>query len=248
MMSLLEIRNLCKKFDQTNALDRVDFTLNPGELTVLLGPSGSGKSTLFKSIMGLVTPDSGDILFEGTSLPKLSGAARQQRLRDLGLIFQGGNLVNRLCAIDNVLGGRLAHVPTWRVVTRRYPDADRQKALATLDAVGLLDRAYQRADSLSGGQQQRVAIARVMAQECRLVLADEPVASLDPETAGTVLATLKQATRAQGIGVLCSLHQLNYATDYADRIIAMRHGRLVLDVSRDEFGRHDLSMLYCKAA
>jgi phosphonate transport system ATP-binding protein len=226
---ILSVHGLAKRFGHVQALDNVSFDLRPGEFTVLLGPSGSGKSTLFKCITRLVTPDAGAVALKGQDLAGLDGPERRRRLRDVGLIFQQFNLVERVSAIDNVLVGRLGHVATWRVALRCFTAAERQRALEALETVGLLDKAYQRADSLSGGQQQRVAIARVLAQGCGLVLADEPVASLDPQTARNVLGTLREATRKADIAVLCSLHQLEYARDYADRVIALRDGAVVLD-------------------
>ena len=248
MSPVLRIVELEKSFGAATALKRVSFALKPGEFTVLLGPSGSGKSTLFKSVVGLVEPEHGSIELCGRALSQLRGGKRRDALRDVGLIFQDFNLIERLNAVENVLGGRLGHVPTWRVVTRCFSEADRQRALEALDSVGLLSFAYRRSDTLSGGQQQRVAIARVMVQGARVVFADEPVASLDPGTARSVLETLRAMTRRSGAAVLCSLHQLNYATEFADRVLALRHGELVLDATRDELPRHDLAALYGAAA
>ncbi len=159
------------------------------------------------------------------------------------MIFQQFNLVRRLRGIENVLAGRLATLPTWRVLTRTFARADRQKALGCLDTVGLLDKAYARADQLSGGQQQRVAIARALAQEATVVLADEPVASLDPESAATVLDTLRSVA-ARGVAVIASLHQVGLATDYADRIIALRDGRVLEDAPTRAFDARALEQIY----
>jgi phosphonate transport system ATP-binding protein len=242
----LALHELSKAFGTTVALDRVSFALRPGEVTALLGPSGSGKSTLFNCVMGLVRPDTGQVFLDGTDLTALRSASRRRHLRSVGLVFQRFNLVERHNAIDNVLIGRLAHVALWRVLARRFPDAERQRALAALDSVGLLERAYQRAGSLSGGQQQRVAIARVLAQGCTTLLADEPVASLDPEAARNVLSTLRAAARDKGIAVLVSLHQLNYALEFADRVIALREGRVHLDTERAQLAERDLEGLYVR--
>ena len=163
--------------------------------------------------------------------------------RDVALIFQQFNLIRRLTAVQNVLAGRLASLATWRVVLRRFPRADRQIALGCLDRVGLVDRAYARADQLSGGQQQRVAIARALAQEARLILADEPVASLDPESAATVLETLR-AVAAQGVAVIASLHQVQLAVTYADRIVALRAGRIVEDAPAARFDTRAIDLIY----
>ena len=229
MSAPLVLRHVSKAYGSVRALDDVSFTVGPGEFTALLGPSGAGKSTVFRCLTRLAPVDAGDILVHGGSLQALSGAALREARRAIGLIFQQHNLLGRLSAMDNVLTGRLAGVPTWRVLARRFPAADRQAALSCLDRVGLLDKAYVRADALSGGQQQRVAIARVLAQEGRVILADEPVASLDPESARHVLATLRSVAREQGIAVLCSLHQVELAREFADRLIGLKAGRVVFD-------------------
>jgi phosphonate transport system ATP-binding protein len=175
--------------------------------------------------------DKGEIEVEGRALQRMTGAALREARRSIGLIFQQHNLIGRLSAMDNVLTGRLAGMPTWRVLARHFPNSDRQAALSCLDRVGLLDKAYVRADALSGGQQQRVAIARVLAQEGRVILADEPVASLDPESARHVLETLRSVARDQGIAVLCSLHQVGLAREFADRLVGLKGGCIVFDGS-----------------
>ena len=225
----LVLTDVSKIYEDTVALQDVSFSIPAGELVVLLGPSGAGKSTIFRCVTGLTRPDSGSIEVAGAKINTLAGRALRDARRSIGLIFQQFNLIGRLSAIKNVLGGRLGHAPTWRVVLRLFERRDRQLALANLDSVGLLDKAYQRADSLSGGQQQRVAIARVLTQESQIILADEPVSSLDPESSETVLTILKAISRERGIAVLCSLHQVDLAKRYADRIIGLRAGRIVYD-------------------
>jgi phosphonate transport system ATP-binding protein len=177
-------------------------------------------------------------------MDNLHGRALRLQRRSIGLIFQQFNLIGRLCALDNVLAGRLGAIPTWRAVLRKFQAADRQIALAALDRVGLLEHAYQRADRLSGGQQQRVAIARVLAQESRIILADEPVASLDPAAANNVLGILRAVARERGIAVLCSLHQTALARQFADRIIALRGGQVVLDARTDALDADDIQRIY----
>jgi phosphonate transport system ATP-binding protein len=163
---------------------------------------------------------------------------------DVGLIFQQFNLIRRLSALDNVLAGRLGEVPTWRVMLRRFSQRDRQLALASLDRVGMLPYALQRADSLSGGQQQRVAIARALAQQSRLLLADEPVASLDPESARSVLSILRDIARERMIAVLVSLHQVEFAIQFADRVIGLRAGRIIADRPAAGFAQADHRMIF----
>jgi phosphonate transport system ATP-binding protein len=229
MNAPLVLRHVSKAYASVRALNDVSFSVGPGEFAVLLGPSGAGKSTVFRCLTRLAHVDEGDIEVHGQALQNLSGAALRHARRSIGLIFQQHNLIGRLSAMNNVLTGRLAGMPTWRVLGRRFAAADRQAALTCLDRVGLLDKAYLRADALSGGQQQRVAIARVLAQEGSVVLADEPVASLDPESARHVLATLRSVARDQGIAVLCSLHQVGLAREFADRLIGIKAGSIVFD-------------------
>lgn len=236
--------NAVRTFGTTRALDQVSLAIRPGELVGLLGPSGSGKSTLFRCLTALDRVDHGTVQVLGQDIGALRGAALRALRRDIGLIFQQFNLIGRMHALDNTLAGRLGHTPTWRVMLRQFPRTDRQLALSSLDRVGLLERAYQRADSLSGGQQQRVAIARVLTQQSRLVLADEPISSLDPEAAHTVLSALRSIAHDHGIAVLCSLHQVDMALAYTDRILGLRQGRLVLDQATATLDAATLAGLY----
>jgi phosphonate transport system ATP-binding protein len=229
MSAPLVLRRVSKAYGAVRALDGVSLSVGPGEFAALLGPSGAGKSTIFRCLTRLALVDTGSVEVQGRDLQNLSGAPLRDIRRSIGLIFQQHNLIGRLSAMDNVLTGRLAGIPTWRVLGCRFPAADRQAALSCLDRVGLLDKAYTRADALSGGQQQRVAIARVLAQQGQMILADEPVASLDPESARHVLATLRSVARDQGIAVLCSLHQVELAREFADRLIGLKAGRIVFD-------------------
>jgi phosphonate transport system ATP-binding protein len=224
------------------ALAGVTFDVRAGEFVAVLGPSGAGKTTLFRCLTGLTRPDGGRVWIEGGDIWQGAAALRAGR-RSTALIFQQFNLIRRLTALENVLVGRLARVPTWRVVLRRFAHADRQLALRCLDTVGLLDKAGVRADQLSGGQQQRVAIARALAQDARLILADEPVASLDPESAATVLASLRSAVTA-GVAVVASLHQVHLAREYADRIVALRAGRLVENAPVGRLDGRALELIY----
>src|SRR5262249_14083169 len=236
--------DLTKHYNDVAVVDGVSFTVAPGEFVAFLGASGAGKTTLFRCVAALTSLDSGKVLVNRCELHVLRGAQLCAARREIGLIFQQFNLVRRLTALDNVLAGRLGYVPTWRALLRRFHPADRQLALAALDRVGLLDYAYQRADRLSGGQQQRVAIARVLAQQSRFILADEPVASLDPETAESVLDILRAIVRERGVAGLWSLHQVDVATKFADRILGLRHGRLVLNLPSARWSASDRSLIY----
>lgn len=240
----LELASASVRYGSALALDAASFQVRAGEFVVLLGPSGAGKSTVFRCLSGLVRPTEGDVRVLGASIANLDRRALRRVRRSIGLVFQQHNLIGRLSAIDNVLTGRLGNTPLWRVIARRFAGEDRQRALASLDRVGLLDFAYRRADSLSGGQQQRVAIARVLAQGGTVLLADEPVASLDPESARHVLATLARIARDEGLAVLCSLHQVGLACEHADRLIGLREGRIVFDVAASTFGSSLADRLY----
>jgi phosphonate transport system ATP-binding protein len=241
---LVRIQSLSKKFGSKTVLDNVSFEVKAGEFIALLGSSGAGKTTLFRCITRLLEADSGSIIIAGKPIQAVKEAELKIVRRGIGLIFQQFNLVRRITALENVLGGRLAYIPTWRILFKRFSRSDRQLALAALDRVGLLAQAYQRADSLSGGQQQRVAIARVLAQQSRIVLADEPVASLDPESAAIVLQTLREIAHERNIAVICSLHQVNLAIEYADRVIGLKDGKVVADLPADELGNTEHNLIY----
>jgi phosphonate transport system ATP-binding protein len=245
---VLAIRGLSKNFGARQVLSDVSFDIAPGEFVVVLGPSGAGKSTLFRCITRLTEPNRGEIQCDGVTVTDLKGRGLLQFRRHVGFVFQQFNLVKRLNAIDNVLAGRLADAPLWRVLCRRFDKADRQHALNCLDAVGLLDYAYCRADCLSGGQQQRVAIARALAQGGKIIIADEPIASLDPETGLGVLRVLRNIAHQHRIAILCSLHQADLATQMADRILGFRDGRLVLDKSTSSLSVDETRCIYVRAA
>lgn len=228
---LLDVQRLSKRYPGTasNALNEVAFSVLPGEFVVVLGRSGSGKTTLFRCLNRLVNPDSGALLFANQDLIRLRGRQLRAARKNIATIFQQYNLINSLTVIDNVLATRLDEMPMWRVIARAYAHSERQWALHCLHQVGLLEYAARRASSLSGGQQQRVAIARALAQQAILILADEPIASLDSDSSHMILRELQAVTRA-GVTVLCSLHQEDFALHYATRIIGLRDGRLVVDV------------------
>lgn len=244
----ISVFGLRKRYDETPILDDVSFEVRAGEFVAVLGPSGAGKTTLFRCMTRLVRPDGGQVFVSGRPLHTARGHELCVARREIGLIFQQFNLIRRMTALENVLAGRLGYAPTWRVLLRRFSFADRQLALGALDRVGLLAYANQRTDSLSGGQQQRVAIARVLAQQSRCILADEPVASLDPESSISVLTMLRDIAHERNIAVLCSLHQVELATAYADRIIGLREGRLVADLPAGRLTPNDHSRIYQDSA
>lgn len=228
----ISLKNVTKRFSETVlGLDDVSVDVAPGSRVVLLGKSGSGKSTLLRHVNKLHTPTSGSVQVHGTDLGALRGRRLREARRGIGMVFQNFHLVGNMSALENVCSGMLGALRGPRVGLWSYPQTVRRKALELLDRVGLADRAFQRADTLSGGQQQRVAIARALMQQPSVLLADEPVASLDPESSADVLAILTRISTEDRLTVLMSLHQIEYALGFADRIVGLREGKVVLDES-----------------
>jgi phosphonate transport system ATP-binding protein len=230
---LVLARDVSKTFGSRKALDGVSISVASGEMVALIGPSGSGKSTLLRSITGLqsIDPGKGTISVFGETVQKdgrVTGAVRQARAR-LGMIFQQFNLVGRLTLFSNVMLGALGRLPTWQGLLGLWPQGDKDRAMAALHRVGVSDYAGQRANTLSGGQQQRGAIARAIVQGAKAILADEPVASLDPVSARKVMELLVELNRRDGMGVIVTLHQVDYAIRYCDRVIALQGGKIVYD-------------------
>jgi phosphonate transport system ATP-binding protein len=227
---VLSIERLTKIYPNgTKALDDVSMTVEAGEFLVLIGLSGSGKSTLLRCINRLVEPTSGRIVFEGQDVTAAKGSELRRIRRQMGMIFQQFNLVRRSSVFANALAGRLGYRSTLSTILGRPSGGDIELSFENLQRVGILEKTYQRADSLSGGQQQRVGIARALMQRPRLMLADEPVASLDPATSHSVMKYLEEINRSDRITVLCSLHFLSLARRYGTRVIALQAGRIVYD-------------------
>jgi phosphonate transport system ATP-binding protein len=228
--AVLKIVNLNKIYENGfHALKDISFEVPDGQFLVIIGLSGSGKSTLLRCINRVIEPTSGQVIWDGVDLTALSEEEMRRVRRRIGMIFQQFNLVSRSSVITNVLSGRLGYVnPMWSLINR-FSREDIEMALKNLERVGIHEKAYNRADALSGGQQQRVAIARALMQNPQLMLADEPVASLDPATSHTVLKYLEQLNKQDGLTVMCSLHFLSLARTYASRIIALKAGELVFD-------------------
>ncbi|MBC7762973.1 phosphonate ABC transporter ATP-binding protein [Glaciihabitans sp. GrIS 2.15] len=211
------------------ALDGISLDIQAGEMVSVVGLSGSGKSSLIRTINGLVPISSGTLEVGGRHLESLRARELRALRGDIGMIFQGFNLATRASVLNNVLVGRLAHTPTWRTFLGAYRAEDRQIAYEALERVGILGKVWDRASTLSGGQQQRVAIARALSQQPRLVLADEPVASLDPPTAHGVMSDLRRINRDLGITVITNLHLVDLARQYGTRLIGLRAGQVVYD-------------------
>ncbi|MBO9578482.1 MAG: phosphonate ABC transporter ATP-binding protein [Microbacteriaceae bacterium] len=230
------------------ALSGVSLTVGTGEIVVLLGLSGSGKSTLLRHLNGLETPTSGSVESLGTDVSTVTGRGLRELRGRIGFIFQQFELVGPLTVLENVLTGSLATLRGPRVGLWAYPRALREKALGHLDRVGLLERAYQRADKLSGGQQQRVAIARALMQDPELLLADEPVASLDPESSSQVMGLIREIAAERDLTVVCSLHQVDLALGWGDRIIGLRSGEVVLDTPTEGLTKDQVMEIYGRVA
>ena len=239
---MLEIRNLKKTFDTgAEALRGVDLKVNKGEFLSILGPSGSGKTTLLRSINGLENIDSGEIFFDSEKINKIYLPEVQKKT---GMIFQEFNLVNNLSAINNVLTGLLNSSSKFLSMFYLFTKDQKLEALKALETVGLLDKAYNRADELSGGQRQRVGIARAIIKKPSLLLADEPVASLDPKAADLIMSLLKKINKEFKITIICNLHQVELATQYSDRIVGLLDGEIMFDKIAPNINRASIKQIY----
>ena len=226
---LLVTDALTKVFDQAPAVDDVSLAIPAGQFVGVIGRSGAGKSTLLRLINRLTDPSAGRVSCDGVDVSALRGRRLRDWRRRCAMIFQQFNLVGRLDVLNNVLMGRLAYAPAWQSLPKLWSREDRMMAMAALDQFGLAELAARRAESLSGGQQQRVAICRALLQEPEIVLADEPVASLDPENTRIVMEALRRINRHFGATVVCNLHSVELAQAYCDRLVGMAAGRVVFD-------------------
>jgi len=241
---MLVLEHLVKDYPGgIRALEDVSIEVRDGEFLVLIGLSGSGKSTLLRCINRLVEPSGGRILLDDLDITAARASDLRKIRRSIGMIFQQFNLVRRSSVLTNVLTGRLGYVSQWQGLLAHFGEEDYRRALINLERVGLRERAHQRADRLSGGQQQRVAIARALMQEPKIMLADEPVASLDPATSHSVLKYLQQINR-EGMTVICSLHFLSLARTYGTRVIALKAGRLMFDGKPSEIDADRFRSIY----
>ncbi|MDA8933109.1 phosphonate ABC transporter ATP-binding protein [Candidatus Pelagibacter ubique] len=239
---MLEINELKKTFSNgSSALKGVNLKINKGEFVSILGPSGSGKTTLLRTINGLETISGGEIYFDNK---KVDSKSIKEVQKKTGMIFQEFNLVNNLSAINNVLSGLLNPSSKFLSLFYLFPKDQKIKALKSLETVGLLEKSYSRSDELSGGQRQRVGIARAIIKKPLLVLADEPVASLDPKAANLILSLLKKINKDFGTTILCNLHQVELAKKYSDRIVGLLDGRVVFDKKSNNINKSSLEKIY----
>ncbi|MGB5855740.1 MAG: phosphonate ABC transporter ATP-binding protein [Oceanisphaera sp.] len=252
MNKIIEIKRLSKTFDNKRALKDISLEITHSGMTALLGPSGSGKSTLLRHLSGLVFSDcrpESEVLVMGElvqSQGKATSEVRRCRAR-AGYIFQQFNLVNRLSVLTNVLIGALSSTSKWRTLTGCFTRTQQQQAMAALERVGMAEFAVQRVSTLSGGQQQRVAIARSLMQKARIIFADEPIASLDPESARTVMELLKDINEREGIPVIVTLHQVDYALKYCHQLVALREGSVFYQGAAADITKQALASLYTQS-
>lgn len=242
---LLIVERLTKSYDgKGKALHDVSLSLRRGEFVTIIGPSGAGKSTFLRCINRLIDASEGSIVFDGREITSMNKRQMRKARRDIGMIFQHYNLVHRATAIENVLQGRLGYLSNFRGIFGLYSEEDKRSAFELLDKMGLAEFAYQRADQLSGGQQQRVGIARALVQDPLLMLCDEPIASLDPKSSRVTMEMLRWVSDELDVACLVNLHQVDYAIEYSDRIVALKKGVKVFDGTPDELDAKTISDIY----
>jgi phosphonate transport system ATP-binding protein len=245
MSAVLQVKDLKVSYTAgKQILKGIDFDVGPEEFVAIIGPSGSGKSTLIRCINRLVEPTHGQVLFYGQDLLQLGETAMRQQRRNIGMIFQEFNLIDRLSVMDNVLTGRLGYMGNVRSLLRLYGKDDIARAVALLDRVGLIDHLDKRADALSGGQRQRVGIARALIQQPRLLLVDEPTSALDPKIAREVMGMIRGIAREFQVPVLCNIHQVDLALEFCDRVIGLQEGVKRFDGPPATVDRHALADIY----
>jgi len=245
-MAILEVRNLNARYSKggPQILSDVSFDVESDDFFAIIGPSGAGKSTLIRCINFLVRPSNGSILFDGTEVTSLAGKELRMVRRDIGMIFQEFNLIDRMSVIDNVLSGRLGYVGNFRALFRAFPKQDIERALQLLQRVGLSDQVDKRADELSGGQRQRVGIARALMQEPKLLLLDEPTSALDPKISREVMGLIKNMAQEFGVPCLCNIHDVKLAMEFCNKIIGLQDGVKMFDGPTEQMDQSQLDKIY----
>ena len=241
---MLEIKNLTVEYGNFRAIDNVSFTVKDGEFVAVIGSSGGGKSSLMKAINLLVKPKSGSIKIDDEEMTDLSSRKLRMKRRKIGFVFQDYNLIDRLSVIENVLTGRLGYKSSLKSLLGIFSKEEYENAEKALEKVGLSEKFFVRGDELSGGQKQRVAIAKALVQEPKIILADEPVASLDVNSSKIIMEYFKEINRVQGITVIINIHDVNIALKYADRVIALKKGKIVFDGKGSEITDDVLKRVY----
>jgi phosphonate transport system ATP-binding protein len=244
MQTVLEVRNLRAGYADRDILKGISFTLNSDDFFAIIGPSGAGKSTLIRCVNRLVEPRSGEVIFNGLDLMKVPQSGLRAVRRNIGMIFQEFNLIERLSVIDNVLTGRLGYTGTMRSLLRMFTKEDIRQALRLLDRVGLGEHVDKRADRLSGGQRQRVGIARALIQNPKLLLVDEPTSSLDPKISREVMGLIREMAREFHIPVLCNIHDVDLACDFCTRVIGLQEGIKKFEGTPAELDKNALNDIY----
>ncbi|WP_201767398.1 phosphonate ABC transporter ATP-binding protein [Clostridium sp. DL-VIII] len=244
-MILIKFENVDKVYPNgVKGLKNVSLEINQGEFVAIIGLSGAGKSTLLRTINKMHDISNGRLTVNGQEVRKLKGKELRVFRRKIGMIFQSFNLISRISVIKNVLASRVPELPTWKCILGLFSKEDKIAALEALDKVGILDKAYIRADQLSGGQQQRVALARTLAQNPEIILADEPVAALDPVTAKEVMNDFRRINKEMNISIIINIHHVDLALDYADRVIGIKAGEIVYDGPVSEVDKETLTKIY----
>ncbi|MFF5397073.1 phosphonate ABC transporter ATP-binding protein [Peribacillus butanolivorans] len=245
MTTLLEVKNVSKHFgNDTKALSNIDFSVKEGEFVSIIGPSGAGKSTLLRCINRMIDASSGDIIFDNDHVSELNKRELKKVRRKIGMIFQHYNLVNRLSVIENTLHGRLGYKSTLAGILGLYSEDEKLQAANILQILGMEDQIYKRSDELSGGQKQRVGIARALIQNPKLLLCDEPIASLDPNSSKVIMDHLRNICTSMGITVVVNLHQVDVALKYSDRIIGVNSGKIVFNGTSQNITSSDIHQIY----
>ena len=242
MLEVTDLRKVYATGDE--ALQGVSTTVDGNEIVAMIGPSGAGKSTFIRCINRLTEPTEGEIRLDGTELTALDAGAMKAARRNIGMVFQEYNLVERLTVMENVLSGRLGYVSNWAALRRKFPQKDVEMAYDVLETVGLGGMENKRADELSGGQRQRVGIARAVVQEPTILLADEPTSSLDPETSHAVMELLTEIAAERDIPILINIHEVHLAVEYADRILGLHDGALVFDGPTTDLDENAKDVIY----